>query len=163
MTHEEFKKTFLPFQQQLYREAYRMLCDSFEAEDALQNLYLKLWEQKDTLDTLAVPLAYCRTLLRNICVDRWRAMKQKEDSQWTDVQEAQQLSPPDIEAKETKEFIAHFLSTLPSPHKKVMQMTMSGMSSEEIEQITGFTQGNIRVIISRVRKKFREYYNNKGV
>ncbi|MBR5336208.1 MAG: RNA polymerase subunit sigma-24, partial [Bacteroidaceae bacterium] len=40
-----------------------MLCDSFEAEDALQNLYLKLWEQKENLDTLATPLAYCRTLL----------------------------------------------------------------------------------------------------
>ena len=54
MTHEEFKKQFLPLQQQLYREAYRMLCDSFEAEDALQNLYLKLWEQKENLDTLIV-------------------------------------------------------------------------------------------------------------
>ena len=37
-------------QQMLYREAYRMLCDRFEAEDAVQNLYyVRLWEQKELL------------------------------------------------------------------------------------------------------------------
>lgn len=39
----------------LYREAYRMLCDSFEAEDAVQNLYVKLWEKKKQLDAVDVP------------------------------------------------------------------------------------------------------------
>ena len=37
----------MPLQQMLYREAYRMLGDSFEAEDAVQNLYVRLWEQKE--------------------------------------------------------------------------------------------------------------------
>ena len=49
MTHEEFKRQFMPLQQMLYREAYRMLCDRFEAEDAVQNLYVRLWEQKELL------------------------------------------------------------------------------------------------------------------
>lgn len=160
MTHEEFKKQFLPLQQQLYREAYRILCDSFEAEDALQNLYLKLWEQKENLDTLANPLSYCRTLLRNICIDRWRAIRAKGSDPLTDIEQIQLPSPPGIEAKETKEFIAHFLSSLPQQHRRIMQMTMDGTSIEEIGKITGLTQGNIRVIVSRVRKKFREYYNN---
>ncbi|MBE6296194.1 MAG: hypothetical protein E7086_06805 [Bacteroidales bacterium] len=39
----------------LYREAYRMLCDSFEAEDAVQNLYLRLWERKEELKILLRP------------------------------------------------------------------------------------------------------------
>ena len=159
MTHEEFKKRFLPLQQQLYREAYRMLCDSFEAEDALQNLYLKLWEQKENLESLAVPLAYCRTLLRNICIDRWRAIKVFDNDLSTDIEQIQLLSPPDVEITDTNEFIAHFLSSLPKQHRAIMQMTMNGESIEDIEKTTGLTQGNIRVIVSRVRKKFREYYN----
>ena len=57
MTHEEFKRRFMPLQQMLYREAYRMLCDRFEAEDAVQNLYVRLWEQKELLDHLASPEA----------------------------------------------------------------------------------------------------------
>ena len=137
-----------------------MLCDSFEAEDALQNLYMKLWEQKENLDTLAVPLAYCRTLLRNICIDRWRAIRAVENDNLDDVEQIQLLSHPDVETADAKEFIAHFLSSLPKQHRAIMQMTMNGESIGEIEKITGLSQGNIRVIISRVRKKFREYYNN---
>ena len=45
----------MPLQQMLYREAYRMLGDSFEAEDAVQNLYVKLWEKKEQLDAVDVP------------------------------------------------------------------------------------------------------------
>ena len=75
MTNTEFKRRFLPLQKMLYREAFRMLCDSFEAEDAVQNLYLKLWERKDELKNIVAPEAYCRTLLKNICIDRWRVIR----------------------------------------------------------------------------------------
>ena len=40
-----------------------------------------------------------------------------------------------------------------------MQMKMNGCTLEEIEEATGLQQTNIRVIISRVRKRFREFYD----
>ena len=33
----------MPLQKMLYREAYKVLGDAFEAEDAVQNLYVRLW------------------------------------------------------------------------------------------------------------------------
>ena len=65
-------------QKMLYREAYKVLGDAFEAEDAVQNLYVRLWEQMETLDHLASPEAYCRTVLKHICIDRWRAIKARD-------------------------------------------------------------------------------------
>jgi RNA polymerase sigma-70 factor (ECF subfamily) len=38
-------------------------------------------------------------------------------------------------------------------------MKMNGLDYEEIENLTGLSAVNVRVIVSRVRKKFREYYN----
>ena len=49
MTNTEFKKRFLPLHKELYSMAMRMLGDSCEAEDAVQNLYMKLWERRYTL------------------------------------------------------------------------------------------------------------------
>ena len=72
----------MPLQRMLYREAFKVLGDSFEAEDAMQNLYVRLWEQKEQLDHLVSPEAYCRTVLRNICIDRWRAIKER-DGMWS--------------------------------------------------------------------------------
>ena len=39
----------MPLYKELYRVALHMLGDSNEAEDAVQNLFVKLWERRDTL------------------------------------------------------------------------------------------------------------------
>ena len=53
MTRTDFKTRFLPLHKELYRVALRMLGESNEAEDAVQNLYLRLWERKDELKDFA--------------------------------------------------------------------------------------------------------------
>ena len=159
VTHDEFKKRFMPLQQILYREAYRMLCDRFEAEDAVQNLYMKLWEKKDELKSLVAPEAYCRTLLRNICIDRWRQLRTRDEDEQIAPDEIAVHAPPETESKEAEECLQHFLAGLPQVQHKVIQMKMNGCTFEEIEKVTGLQQTNIRVIISRVRKRFREFYD----
>ncbi len=143
----------------LYREAYLMLCDSFEAEDAVQNLYLKLWEMRDELNTVVSSEAYCRTLLRNICIDRWRVIRNHNETGEMPAEEVAANSPPDIERREADECLEKFLAELPWQHSRVMQMRINGCSFEYIESVTGLTQANIRVIVSRARKKFREFYD----
>ena len=150
----------MPLQQTLYREAYRMLCDRFEAEDAVQNLYMKLWEKKEELKTLVAPEAYLRTLLRNICIDRWRQLRTHNDEEQIDADEITVYAPPETERKEAEECLQHFLAGLPPVQQRIMQMKMNGCTLEEIEKVTGLQQTNIRVIISRVRKRFREFYDN---
>ena len=147
----------MPLQQMLYREAYRMLCDQFDAEDAVQNLYLRLWEQREQLDKLIAPEAYCCKILRNICIDHWRGIKHRDEGS-LDSETFVANAPPDIEQNETKEFIAHFLAALPDVHRRVMQMQMQGMSFGEIATLVGLSEGNVRVIISRIRKRFRDVY-----
>lgn len=158
MTHAEFKRRFLPLQKILYREAFRMLCDSFEAEDAVQNLYLRLWEHKGELGGLVSPEAYCRTLLKNICIDRLRAVRNHGEERVLSSDEIAVESPPEIEEHEAGEYLEKFLASLPPPQRHVMLMKMNGCSLEEIESITGLSQGNIRVMVSRVRKRFKELY-----
>ena len=144
----------MPLQNKLYREAYRMLCDQFEAEDAVQNLYLRLWEQREQLDTLIAPEAYCLKILRNICIDRWRVIRQRDEGTLDDEMLVAD-APPD---NDTKDFIEHFLAVLPNEHRRVMQMHMQGMPYDEIATLVGLSEGNIRVIISRIRKRFREIF-----
>ena len=160
MTHAEFKKRFLPLQKMLYREAFRLLCDSFEAEDAVQNLYLKLWEKKEELNTVLAPEAYCRTILKNICIARWRAMRSQDVMSEVPSEDIVADSPPDIERREADECLEMFLAGIPQQHQRVMQMRMNGCSFEEIENVTGLSQANIRVIVSRTRKRFREFYKD---
>ena len=158
MTHTEFKERFMPLQKLLYREAYRMLGDTFEAEDAVQNLYVRLWEQKERLDHLHSPKEYCLKALRNICIDRWRKMRTRDEEVELVEDVVRGNAPPDAEHKEAEEFLEHFLANLPERQQRVMRMTMRGNKVEEIAEATGLTVGNIKVIVSRIRQRFKELY-----
>ncbi len=157
MTQTEFKKRFLPLHQTLLAEAYKMLCDKFEAEDAVQNLYLRLWENRERLKNLTSPEGYLRTALRNICIDRWRVLRMLEEKNKILAEETTTETPPEIEKDDIQQCLAHFLRGLPDIQQRIMRMVMNGYSCREIEEITGVPEANIRVTVSRLRKRFRNY------
>ena len=148
----------MPLQQMLYREAFKVLGDRFEAEDAVQNLYVRLWEQRDEIGHIVSPEAYCRTMLKRICIDRWRRIRTRN----ADVEFVEETSeanaPPEAEGEAAAEFLEHFLTNLPQIQQRVMRMQMSGNSAEEIAEVTGLTAGNVKVIVLRIRKRFKELY-----
>ena len=148
----------MPLQQMLYREAYRMLGDRFEAEDAVQNLYMRLWEQKERLDDLVSPKEYCLRALKNICIDRWRRMRARDEEVDFVEEISEANAPPEAEGEEAEEFVEHFLATLPERQQRVMTMQMQGNSIEKIAEVTELTEGNVKVMLSRIRKRFRELY-----
>ncbi len=160
MTHDEFKRIFLPLQPLFFRDAMRMLCDRFEAEDAVQNLYMRIWEKRNELANVLSPEGYCRAVLRNICIDRLRSISEHPRENVDELSVATEQKSP-FEIKDERQYIQMYLSGLPPQQRKIVLLRMSGHSYEEIEALTGLSAVNIRVIITRLRKKFREYYNNK--
>ena len=75
MTETRFHQEYLPLAQTLYRIAYYILESETEAEDALQEVYAKLWEARDGLDGVNSPKAYAIRMLKNLCLDRIRKAK----------------------------------------------------------------------------------------
>ena len=49
MDAREFKQRYMPHHQVLYRVAYHLTGNEQDAEDLLQDLYLKLWQKRDNL------------------------------------------------------------------------------------------------------------------
>jgi len=56
MTERTFHRDYVPLAETLYRIAFYMLESRAEAEDAVQELFLKLWETRDRLP-VPVPAA----------------------------------------------------------------------------------------------------------
>ena len=72
MDGRKFIADYMPLREALYRIAYHILESEADAEDALQDLYVKLWNSRDALDGIGNPKGYCIVLLKNICIDRLR-------------------------------------------------------------------------------------------
>lgn len=159
MDAEEFKQRFLPLHTQLYRTAFRLMGNAMDAEDMVQEAYLKLWERRDDLGHVANMEAYCTSLIRHICIDAFRRKRPEEDSPppeefpLTDNEDAATA----LERQDEAEQLTSLINRLPEGQRTVMTLhDVEGCSYEEIEEATGFTAVNIRVMLSRARKKIRE-------
>jgi RNA polymerase sigma-70 factor (ECF subfamily) len=61
-----------------YSVAVKMLENDDDAEDAVQEAMLRLWEAR--ADNLANPGGYAMQTLKNYCLDRLRAVKETVDA-----------------------------------------------------------------------------------
>lgn len=69
MDAESFKNEFLPYHRKLYSVAYRLLENAADAEDLVQEAYLKLWDKREGLMVISNPEAFSVTLVKNMCFD----------------------------------------------------------------------------------------------
>lgn len=154
MTDRAFHTVWLPLQGQFYRIAFYLLEDEADAKDAVQELYLKLWTLRDHLEFIHEPAAYGALLLKNLCIDRIRKRKPREE-----LREDQADDPPpdrQLEEKEALKAVLKNMDRLPPNQRKLLTMkVLQGLSYEEISQKTGLSPLNIRVQVSLARKKLR--------
>lgn len=162
MDANDFKRLFLPYHRKLYRVAFRLLGNVQDAEDMVQEAYLKLWKRREELPSdIESWEAYCITLTKNLCYDALRASQLEEDGRLpeelnlaTDTDLARE-----VELKDEVGQMRKLIDELPPPQRQVMIMRdIDDCPYEEIEQQTGLSAVNIRVLLSRARKKIREQF-----
>lgn len=162
MNAESFKRMYLPFHQKLYRVAYRLMGNSCDAEDMVQEAYLKLWNMREELVDIRNPESFSVIVLKNICFDYLRSTRNE-----TEKEDLQNISKPnetslinEIEMKDQLNCVKQIITRLPNKQQEVMKLRhLNDCSIEEIERITGLNAINIRVLISRARKTIREQFN----
>lgn len=164
MDAERFKRLFLPLHPKLYRIAYALVENKADAEDILQEAYCKLWSRRDDLAGIQNPEAFCVTLVKHLCLDFLRSPRANRHEE--DVAEAVTLSAglsPDeeLERQDQLKHIRRLIGRLPENQRQVLRLRgIEDCSMDEIEQITGLTAANIRVLLSRARKTIREQLEN---
>jgi RNA polymerase sigma-70 factor (ECF subfamily) len=162
MDAEHFKKIFLPYHGKLYRIAYKMLGNQIDAEDIVQETYIKLWQKRDELESLINSESYAVTLLKNNCLDILRKAKPELSAIY-------EMNIPDvdsliahIENKDQLEYVQEIMENLTAQQRQVITMKIwDNLSDEEIEKATGLTQGNIKMITSRAKKTIKKLYKKQ--
>ena len=159
MTAEEFKRIFLPLRHLLFRSAFRISGTTQDAEDILQEVYLKLWQKRDTIPKDGNLTGFCVTLTRNQSVDFMRRQHLKTvDDEPKEHDAVQERSAQDeMEGNETRSNLMRIIDRLPEAQKQVITMRdIEGLDYPDIAQAIGMTEINVRVSLSRARKYVRE-------
>ena len=167
MGYGEFERTWLPLAGRFYRVAYYILESQQDAEDAVQDLYTRLWKLRGTLGSVTSPVSFGVTIIRNICLDRLRSAsvtKVVRPSPETMDAKEDPLSDIDREltGKEDLKLIRACMARLPSTQRRVLEMrVLGGLSYQEIAKETGLTEVNLRVQLSNARKNLRKMIENE--
>ena len=161
MDAREFKQRFMPHYKLLYRVAYQLTGNAQDAEDLLQDMYLKLWQKRDELPDAAMKEAYLVTMIRRLFLDQRRLKHVNTSAELKD-----ELSPPNewsldhqIDTRDEARQMEGLIRQLSERDGKIIQMhLMEDRSYEEIERDTGLSQSNIRIIVMRTRQKLKQQF-----
>ena len=153
----DFGNIWLPYADRFYRVAFHLLESEPDAEDAVQELYLKLWKARGSLGDVSNPAAYGISVLKNICIDR---IRKRTIRQAEPLEKAPPLqdAPPESrsELKDTLRYLMNEMEKLPQKQRDVLRMrTIEGLEYKEIAQRTGLSQVHIRVLIAQARKTLK--------
>ena len=157
MDYKEFCDIYLPLTEGLYRVAYYLLESEQDAKDAVQDLFIKLWDSRETLDNVHNPMGYSIRLLKNQCIDSLRKKSRLARADLTDEIASDDTADGPQAAREQTERLMRAVRKLPEKQRKVLELKMlRGMSNDQISQETGMSNLAVRVMISRARAKLKE-------
>ena len=139
----------------LLSTARRIMGDSDEAEDVVQDALLKLWTLRATLIRPIEPFA--TVLVRNLALNHLRRHKHKIES-LSSIEQMEDVAPPSTDDEPTARLMS-MVEKLPERQRLILRLhDMDGLDFEQISLITGTPATALRQQASRTRRHLRLRY-----
>jgi RNA polymerase sigma-70 factor (ECF subfamily) len=183
-----FKTLIMRYQDRLYGSCVRMLNNVEEAEEVVQETYIRVHQSIAKFDKRSTFASWVFRIAHNLCIDRIRTAQRRKSIQLlpldlqssysgeeaTDNLTVSQIADsgpsPDesLAMSEQFELIEKSLKLLPENQRSVIILhDIEGFSYEEVANIIGANLGTVRSRIHYGRLKLREllapYYTNQPV
>lgn len=158
MTQADFVKLVMPFKDKVFRLAKRLLVSHEEAEDATQEILLKLWNNKGQIEEYKNVEAFSMTMTKNFCLDRLKS-KQAQNLKivHSNYQDHTTSLQKQVELNDSVAWVSKIIEQLPEQQKIILQLRdIEQYEFEEIATMLSMNETAIRVALSRARKTIRE-------
>ena len=157
MTSEEFKIEVLPIKDKIFRFSRRLLGKLEESEDVVQDVFIKLWSNREQISEYRSVEAYAMVVTKNLCLDRLKAKRNKIYSQEEPQALTEETPYKKTEMNDTMEQVHKLIGSLPQQQQMIIHLRdIEGMEFEDIGDMMGMEINAIRVNLSRARKKVRD-------
>ena len=158
MTREHFISSVLPVQHKLYRYALSIVFEEALAKDIVQEVLLKLWNQRTQLAAIKNIEAWSIRLTRNLSYDKLKATSRKTEGLEMVPQHFMANSFPDAATEQADliEAMQRIMEDLPEKQQEIFRLReLLGYSNAEIEEILALNRSQVKVNLFRARQKIK--------
>ncbi len=162
MDANQFKEIVLPMSGKLFHFANLLLHDTSEAEDAVQEVCMKLWKIRDSLDKYNSMEAFAMKVTRNWCLDRLKARKPVYVGNYSALYDSRSdgTDPHKLmEKTDRANMLNRILDRLPEQQRLIIQLReLESLEFDQISEIMDLNVNAIRVSLFRARNKIRDEF-----
>lgn len=171
---DAFEPLVTAYEQTLYNLCYKMLGNREDAEDAVQEAFIKIFRALNDYRGDSRFSTWIYRIAVNTCNDMLRRKnrvqvislyEQQEDGEETELQIPEEGNTPEelLERKLTRESVDLGLQALPEEQRTILLLReIQGLSYEEIAEIQHLDGGTVRSRIHRARKKLCRWLQENG-
>lgn len=163
MTQTDFVTLVMPFKDKVFRLAKRLLVSNEEAEDATQEILLKLWNKNENIEDYKNVEAFSMTMTKNLCLDRLKS-KQAQNLKivHSNYEDHNVSLHKQIELNDSVDWVSKIMDELPEQQKIIVQLRdIEDYEFDEIAKVLEMNETAVRVALSRARKTIREKLTKK--
>ncbi len=160
-SHEAFNTLFGLYRPRLFRFAIQLVKAHDEADEVVQETFVKLWLKRDVLISVDDPEKFVYTVLRNICIDRLRKIARDgrlREEIWLHVDSHANPTEEQVFADESAGLVHRAFERL-SPHKQVIfeLSRHQGLSYDEIADKLKISRNTVKNQLVSSLRFIREY------
>ncbi len=162
MTQVEFLNIVMPFKDKVFRLAKRLLVSTEEAEDATQEVLLKLWNNKKKMQEYKNVEAFSMTMTKNFCFDKLKS-KQSQNLKivHSNYEDGNTSLQKQVELNDSVDWVSKIIEELPDQQRMIIQLRdIEEYDFDEIAKMLNMNNTAVRVNLSRARKTIREKLTN---
>ena len=167
MNESQFKSCIMPLHKSLFAYALAILHEESDAADCLQDALTKLWENRSRLKEVDNPAAYATVTVKHLAISMAARKQALTDLYGDSPPVVADSGPTPAQAFENREDLAcvrDLLGQLPDNQRRVVTLSaVAGLSNSEIREATGLSDDNVRVLLSRGRKKLKQLFSKQKI
>ena len=153
-----FKTIFQANSKKIYHLCYGYTGDEDAANDLMQETFMKVWQNLEKFRNQALISTWIYRIAVNTCLSYLRVEKRQAKDELTDkIIETKQEDYS--EKNEQINQLYKCISKLEENERIIITMVLDEVPYPEIAEISGISEGNLRVKIHRIKLKLTDIYN----
>lgn len=156
-----FKQLYDRYSKKVYSQSLRVLANDSQAEEAVQEIFLKIWLMGIKLLAIENFDAYIRTSTRNHCLNiiRQTVSDRKKTAYLTEnYDESHNETEEKILLKDKRAYLDSVVQTLPTQQRQVFQLChYEGLKYEETAEIMNISVNTVKTHMKRALTHLRQH------